>query len=307
MPISLPVGWLNFNGGGSDLTLCGEYNCPDPPCALVPSADKASLTCTFTGHSLTITITGGVPPFLLVATSGVLTITGTRTATLDIHVASSVIAYFLPNVTYNGQDCPGQSSCADPLFPLRTEVTTDVRLLAYDCAGVQIGTIGGSLEPVLPPSYAVAPFAHPIGDVVADRDCYVTIDWVGTDLSVVGPCLPTDPTAWSPGRCMCTTPAAKSISVTASAIVAGKNGVNGTVWSGAPDFDETVNLTFVPGTCDVGAVPGWSGSIDFLNYIDVRTQAMVDTDCCVSPVGVPIVVTVTDAAGTVAFLNIPVV
>jgi hypothetical protein len=150
-------------------------------------------------------------------------------------------------------------------------------------------------------------YSHPIGDSLAtDSDHYLTADWSGTVLSVSGVCNPHDIEAWASGKCECTVDADKSQSVTAMVNTAGKNCVNGTVWSGAVPFNETKNFPVARGQCTTETSADF-GNANFDGYIDVRTQAMVDSECCVSPIGTPIVVTVADAVGAVAFLNIPVV
>lgn len=82
--VSLPTGWINFSGGGSDSTLCGSGV---PMAVGLDNGINANvqLSCTDDIYSINLTLTGGTPPFTWVATSGQLTLTGQRTATLKIH------------------------------------------------------------------------------------------------------------------------------------------------------------------------------------------------------------------------------
>jgi len=318
MAVQTPIGWNTFTGGGSDPTLCGEPQgpvaCPDPPCPISPlsiSGNKLALSCTFADYSLELTIEGGAPPFIWVATGGFLTVTGTRTATLAIHELGALINFFQPVLQYGCNDCAGLSPCLGSGEPMKTEIVTQTFLRSLDCLGLNMN-IGAITSPLLEGSVmtvqGVGAYPHPIGDdLAADTQHYVTVDYGGTEIGTPGPTYPNDITSWVSYDFKCTVDGGKSGSVTGVAAIAGKNGVNGTVWSGAPAFSETVNFPIARGACQVGGNYGNAGYVDYTTYIDVRTQAIVDEQCCVSPIGVPIVVTIVDAVGAVSFLNIPVV
>jgi hypothetical protein len=295
--IDVPAGWKDFTGGGSDEDLCGE----DTPILITPSSPN--LSCELGLESLLLTVSGGVPPYSWVASSGVLTVTGTHTATITIHELSNIVATFRPRLLWASTDCVELTPCLGTEEPMRTETLTQTRLRLFDCLGMEIAAPVSQGE-TLCVCYDTLPFANPIGDNLSvDSDHVLNISWSGTVISSIGLCNPHDIEAWASGECRCTTNGAKTASVTAQVITAGKNCVNGTVWAGAVPFNETISFPIIQGECGEAD----QGETDYTQTIDVRTQAMVDEECCNSVFGVDIIVTATDAVGHVAVLNIPVI
>lgn len=323
MTIPLPEGWTNFSGGAEDPDLCGEDQvCPEPPCDVTPpeittSGGRSSLSCTFDEYELDLVLTGGVPPFIWVTTAGILTVTGVRTATLAIHEIQDIVGFFKPIMYYTSLICSGYDPClvAENYLPennVLVEIVVDVRFRPYDCIGVEIlppgyPTLGG--DPALGPiSTSTILFPHPIGEEIEDRHCTMSHDFAGQDVLTADQL--TEDESWSVQMSRCCV-GTGSASVLVEATLAGKNGVNGIIHDEAPPFSETINIPIQ----HVGVQtddPCHNGSLgvsrtDGSNLLDVRTQSMIDSGCCVTPAGINVVVTVTDAAGTVTFLTIPVV
>lgn len=323
MAIVLPTGWTGFQGGGSDPDLCGEpQDCDSPPCGEIPTMEivpvdeegnptgaQAELSCLFGGelHHLNIQVLGGVPPFEWIVTAGTVTIVDARTISINIHPdpnGDGDVAFFRPFLIYSTESTGGISPCSPP-ENFNTEVVADVRLGAYDCLGIHIPTTIGGFDDNIPPWRTDAPFAHPIGDDDADRTMVMTIGYGGTPTHV-GP-DPKSPTLesidheWSAESFRCTTGSPCCASVKVTAKVAGRNGVHGTIWSGAPDFASEDKDMPIPSEA---LLPN---QLPYNSYIDVRTQTQIDNGCCVVPDGTDIVVVVTDARGVEAVIVIPVV
>lgn len=125
MTISLPAGWTNFEGGGTN-ALCGEPQsapeCPDPPCFEIPQMVikaidlnspfeeiAAELDCVNNIWILQVVIVGGVPPFIWTTSEGQIVVTGSRSAVVRIHGAvTSIFSNFTgyPTVAFpNGANC----------------------------------------------------------------------------------------------------------------------------------------------------------------------------------------------------------
>jgi hypothetical protein len=256
-----------------------------------------------------------VPPFVVVATAGFVTITGPRSARLAIHEIQNIIGFFRPLLYYISLKCTGGDICVPPDYQAQngvdTEYIADVRFRPFDCVGLEIlppgyPTIGS--DPSLGPAYVATPYAHPIGTNIADRHCVMATD-IGGEPVRSGDEL-VDDNSWTVKFARCTA-GVGNVSVTASVTLAGKDGVNGTIHAAAPDYSETINVPLQHSgiTSDPECHDGAAGvsRLDFTQYIDVRTQSLIDSGCCVTPAGIHVVVTVTDAVGTVAFLTIPVV
>ncbi len=164
MTVSTPEGWKDFSGGGVDLDLCGQQECDTPPCPpLVLAFDAgASLSCTDEVYETPITWTGGVGPFVIESTDGLVELTGTRAGTLKIHIAAfpafgSNAADSIPScgqAVYTRHGRKLYNSSGHPEFPCANE---GCALLAYNCQGILInGAVGNDLAPC-----SVA-FAQPI-------------------------------------------------------------------------------------------------------------------------------------------------
>lgn len=88
MAVILPSGEKDFSGGGSDPMLCGEpQDCDNPPCGDVSPlilGKSGDFSCTEEALIVTVSVTGGVPPFTWATTNGLITVTAARTITLSI-------------------------------------------------------------------------------------------------------------------------------------------------------------------------------------------------------------------------------
>lgn len=319
MTLVLPVGWTGFSGGGEVADYCGEpQGCANPPCGPITpityGLSLPQLSCAFgeDQHHLIITVSGGVPPYSWISTGGILTVLDIFSAEITIHpdpTGAGDVGFFRPNLRYFAVNQPGGSTCVGAT-PIQTSITSDVRLGAYDCLGIHIVTDQGGSDDNIPPWLASTSYAHPIGDVEADRTMALTIAYGGTPTHV-GP----DPYSgtlnsidfeWTANSSRCTTGPSSGATVGVTAKVAGRNGIHGTIWSGAPDYtSEIKNLPIINiGTLDTPVV---IGPQNYDGYIDVRTQTQIDTGCCVVPTGTDIVVTITDQNEATAIIVIPVV
>ncbi len=311
MAVVLPTGWTNFGGGGSDESLCGEdQDCSTPPCTPPPptiSGSRPNLSCQLHKYELTLTVSGGTPPFIWAAVGGQITVTGVRTATLSIHPDVGFTAYFkaygsfiLDHVTGGIQVCQPEG----PTNPVLTDVVGTVQIRPYDCIGLEVER--GDVFEALSVGYATPPWDHPVGEVVAKRS-YTDNGMANLGVPTAGQQFPEDPEFWSTDISRCTDGSVPTVTFNFGVIVAGENGVNGTIWSGAPVYTDQLTMTFR--SIPVGEYDGHSiqESPEAPGQIDVRTQAMVDTECCVIPSGSSVLVTVIDAEGNIALISIPVV
>lgn len=90
MSITLPDGWTNFSGGGTN-ALCGEPQtapeCPEPPCFDIPAFQVDSslpgLDCLGETESV-LTASGGVPPYTWSVVSGNVTLSSTTGDTVVV-------------------------------------------------------------------------------------------------------------------------------------------------------------------------------------------------------------------------------
>jgi len=306
MTVTLPTGWTTFAGGSTDPTLCDGGA---PGLTATPE-----LACVLNQAEITLEVAGGTPPFTWSASAGTLTVTGTRTATLSIEPAEDVsshaakvarIAYFKPFTIYIASITDSEVQRCYSVFPpnnFGADITTDTWLQAYDCLKREIhfNGQGGIMDHITPDWDDPSPgdeLTNPIGDVVADRFCFVTQNWASTITS--NPSInPDDPLHWSAGDSGCQpTINFGTVSLSVGVTVAGKNGPNGTIWSGAPSTSETHPITQYDVITDQ---TGSTFNLVYTQYIDVRTQAMVDADCCTVPDGGTITITVTDVLGEIA-------
>jgi hypothetical protein len=334
MSVGLPNGWTTFSGGGQDPSLCGEpQDCPNPPCGEIPPMvitpvplpggghGPNSLSCAVGENSIEVQVTGGLIPFIWATSGGSVTVTGLRTATVDIgndilgdfDERVGQIAFFKPHMFTNAsQVITPHSHCSpahDPNVYYR-EATVDVRLRAYDCLKRHITELEDFGETFIDNIQVDDSNAHdlmdnPIGDNSADRGCVLSIDWPFTDTP--SPSHPlSDPGHWSVSATGCGLNDPGNVSVHVTASTAGKNAIHGTVHSGAPPYNELKNVVVDQvGNFDIPPTRDTDFPAD--SYIDVRTQVQVDTNCCVVPTGSDIIVTVIDAQNTVAVIVIPVV
>ncbi len=313
MTLTAPPGWKDPDSTPLDADLCGEpQGCDSPPCGEIPSIEvippggpgsSPTLSCTFNGndHTLDFTIEGGVLPFTVEADAGLITMTGPRSFNINLHPETGPIAYFRPwaftgsGISYCvGAPCSGDN-------PLSAFVTADVRLHPFDCMGIHIPRVVNGFEDNLAPDQDEGTdLDHPIGDDPDERTCDIEVNWGG----VRGPSSqPSDPDHWSPEVTDCI-PAEGEAFVHVTAQVAGKNGVHGTIHAAAPNFDETVALPVVSTEC---GGPTDEIATEFTGYIDVRTQAMIDTGCCLAQAGETVTLIVQDARGVGVAFEIPVV
>jgi len=319
--MALPDGWDTFASGGLDLELCDDGT---PPEIVPPSPSGTELSCTFDGSELELTVTGGVPPFewVVVDGNGNVNVTDTRSATVSIRPASPTtydeavgkIAFFkLHAFSFSGQ-LTIADTCTSGHY---VESNVDVRLRPYDCVFRYIDggffTFGGQVDNIAPDhDIALDSLNNPVGDVVTDRVCTLSTTW--TSQNTPDPShLVSNPAHWSVNAFGCS-PAGDpgNVAVHVAVTLAGKNCVHGTVWSEAPAFSEILNIVPLP-IADF-ANPGWLDpdtglvfDIEGESFLDVRTQEMVDAECCVVPAGEDMVVMVTDANGSEAVIVIPVV
>lgn len=324
MSVSLPTGWNAFAGGAINGDLCGEpQDCAEPPCGPIPQlvitpvGGDLQLSCTLADHDLNLEVVGGVGPFIWAANGGSLTVTGFRTARIDIAAPTDGtfvetvgrIAFFKPHAfTIGGQILIPQERCATQSPNLyAVEIIADVRLRSYDCLKRHLALAGDDIDNLYPdypnPDNPSHPLSNPIGDVVADRTCTMSVDWPVINASTIS-CPHSDPEHWSVCATGCNVAATGNASVTVTATLAGKNGLHGTIWSGAPVYSEIKSLPLDISN-EFAQFP--THDIEFVNYLDVRTQATVDAGCCTVPSGTPVLITVIDAENTVAILSIPVV
>ena len=296
MAVTLPDrdGWKDFEGGGSNPELCDQGI---PPSLSV----EGQLACLPGQTEVFLEVTGGVPPFTWASDLGVITPTGLRTATLSIHVPPDPFAvhFFRPFVQGFAVFYPdGQQVCNNPENPantIRTEATIDVRLVALDCVGNEFTPDMREQAQSLAPNsaFGTGPFTpDPIGTLSEDRSCVLDASSVpGEDIT---PPILSEPDQWSVEIARCTTGEGGPLQVTVSAVTAGKTAFNGLIHAGAANFSETIEIpmeNLLPGEI----LHDHEFQVDFEGVIDVRTQAMVDAQCCV-PAG-NIVATVTDATG----------
>jgi len=336
MSVLLPTGWTTFTGGGSDPALCGEpQDCPEPPCGPIPPITiepepgggghvPAELSCQPDGNVLNLIISGGVAPFEWATSGGSVTVTGARSATVNIGNPDYLgdfdekvgsIAFFKPHMfTFNylnGFNAGGSCGAQDPLVYYR-EVTADVRLRAYDCLKRHITELEDFGDAFLDNIQVDNTNNHdemdnPIGDNPDDRTCTLSVDW--PYVLPESPSRPlSDPDHFSVAADGCGLNDAGNASVHVTVATAGKTAIHGQVHADAPPIDEVKNVVFdivPPGGFPADYVI--TRDTDFTQYIDVRTQTQVDTNCCVVPTGGDVIVTVTDAQNTVAVIVIPVV
>lgn len=322
MAVVLPTGWTNFGGGGADDTLCGEdQDCLTPPCIPPPphiDGSRADLRCDFDGYSLNLTVSGGTPPFLWAALGGTLIVTGTRTASINIAATTDPsdgtfaqrvgrIAYFkLHMFAFQCKNNTPQQRCEDQAPNLyAVESAMVVRLRGYDCLKRHIEELrdsGPNLDDIRPHTNGgIGLLDNPVGDVVADRTCDFSADWP----VLVPPTTLSEPEIWEGGPIGCNVNDLGNVGAHVTVVLAGKNGVHGTIHAAAPFYDQVaspVGFDFdAPEECP-------TLDIEWPNvYLDVRTQVMVDANCCTVPSGTPVLITVTDAEGNTAILSIPVV
>ena len=293
--------------------------CDDAQLVINPIG-PTQLFCRFDGNQLNLELDGGIPPFIWAALGGEIVVTGDRTATISIGgVPPSAsdplnnrigrIAYFKPHMftlaglrTSSEGQCPGKN----PISAI-----ADVRLRAYDCLKRHIPF--PHIEPPIDNLYPDYPIpddpgnglSNPIGEIVSDRNCVINVSGWNEILSILS-CFESDPEHWTVCRegCQVGTDTG-SVSVTISGVLAGKHGPGDRIiHAAAPPFNETKNVPM-----QVVSSPGElvGNDIDFDEYLDVRNQAQVDTECCTIPTGSDVTVLVTDAVNVQAILIIPVV
>ena len=294
------------------------FGCVAEGGGIIVEGSAPTLSCITGENSLHVIITGGVEPFIVSASIGLLTESTNRDWVIDIGPVETApyaekvgrIAYFKPHMfDFSYELLADQNYCSvpHPGTPKYVECTADTRLRSYDCLFRHIPGIkdfGTSFLDNLAPDDASFYLAHPIGDVVGDRSCDIAVDW-----PVQAPSDPSHP--WSdPGHFSvstngCTSGDPGNASVHVTALLAGKNGIHGTIHAAAPAYDEVINVPAIPIVASAPGVP--IRDTDYDEYMDVRTQAQVDTECCLVPAGDDITITVVDAADNVVFLIIPVV
>lgn len=130
MTISLPEGWTNFQGGGANPALCADGT----PLALAADHDLSCADDIFTAN---LSWSGGVPPYTVQASGGLLTIVDTTHGTLKIDAAIPVI----------GSQCGGigttaftrQFSTRAWFEPPCTDSISYCLVNLYNCYGQWIG------------------------------------------------------------------------------------------------------------------------------------------------------------------------
>jgi hypothetical protein len=295
-----------------------NFTCGEEGGGIIVEGSAPTLSCITGLNSLHVIITGGVEPFIVAASIGLLTESTNRDWVIDIGPVETApyaekvgrIAYFKPHAfTYGYQLINNQQSCVtlNPGLPKHVEMGFDTRLRSYDCLQRYIPGVSDyspSIPDNLAPDNVSFYLAHPIGDDEDDRTCDIAVDWPVVAIS--SPSHPhSDPGHFSVNTSGCTDGDPGNASVHVTATLAGKNGIHGTIHAAAPAFDETLNSPPIQIVAFASDEP--IRDTDFDTYMDVRTQAQVDTECCLVPAGDDVTITVVDAADNIVILVIPVV
>ena len=288
-------------------TIFGE--CEDSlPTLSVPGEPTPQLACILGNHELIVEVAGGTPPFDWIVTGGAQhIILDTTSISITIHPTPpqdpDLVQFLKANIRFFSALCPQVQVCdTDDLL----DTVCDVRMGMYDCMKVHMNFIVNLFPNNLPPFHTSPPFAHPIGDNPADRTCVLT----PAGSNVLGTSNLSD-SQWSVecNECFPTGTFNSNCLLSASVVLAGKNGMHGTIHAAAPNWSFSNHAIVPTQTWPVGECGQPTENQHFIedNWIDIRTQAQVDAPCCLAPGGTDIVVTLIDALDNVAILVIPVV